>query len=158
MKRHTISMTMSVLILTIILLPASVFSQDTPSVTGAGAAAFPNGTIFSVVPVSGLTFGVGVFIYSDGSAAGQFEATLLGTSLLGQPQNIEVEGTAATGVLNADGSRTFSGTATLDIGDGTPPLTSVPFTLTASTTSVLLVLNSINLPSAALTDGQITMR
>src|ERR1700680_2482956 len=100
MKRHTIQMTMSVLILTIILLPAFVCGQDTPSLTGAGAGAFPNGTALSGVSVSGLTFGVGVFIYSDGSATGQFETTLLGTSLLGQPQNIEVEGKAFTGVLN----------------------------------------------------------
>ena len=40
MKRHTISMKLSVLLLTIILLPASVFGQDTPSLTGAGQGDF----------------------------------------------------------------------------------------------------------------------
>src|SRR6266446_4525107 len=98
MKRHAISMKLSVLLLTIILLPASVFGQDTPS----------------------LTCGMGVYIYSDGSAAGQFQTTLLGITLLGLKQEIQVEGKAATGTLNADGSRTFSGTATVDMGDGTP--------------------------------------
>ncbi len=150
---------MSVLILMITLLPLSAFgqqTQDTPAVTGAGAGVFPSGTLFAAVPVSGLTFGMGVFIYSDGTAAGTFATTLLGTSILGQPQNIEVDATATAGVINADGTRTFSGTATLDMGDGTLALTNIPFTMTASTTSLLLVLNGLSLPSAPLTDGWIT--
>src|SRR5437868_11426046 len=64
MKRHKISITLSALLLAIILVPPSVFGQDTPSLTGAGAAAFPAGTTFSGVTVRGLTFGLGDFIYS----------------------------------------------------------------------------------------------
>ncbi len=158
MKRHAISMKLSVLLLTIILLPASVFGQDTPSLTGAGQGDFPVGTTYLGVSVSGLTFGMGVYIYSDGSAAGQFQTTLLGITLLGLKQEIQVEGKAATGTLNADGSRTFSGTATVDMGDGTPPLPNVPFTVTATPTSVLLILGSVNLPAAVLSDGTISLR
>jgi hypothetical protein len=158
MKRHTVLLTASVLILTIILLPASTFGLGTPGVTGAGEAAFPAGTLFAAVPVSGLTFGMGVLIYTDGSAVGDFQATLAGLSVLGQSQSIEVEGTASAGVLNADGSRTFSGSASVDMGDGSVPLTSVPVTLTATTTGLLLSLGTTNLPSAALTDGGITLQ
>jgi hypothetical protein len=146
---------MSVLILTIILLPASVFGQGIPGVTGAGTGAFPGGTTFSGVSLNSLQFGMGSFIPGDSSAAGELQATLLGTSLLGQPQNIEVDGDATYGTLNADGSRTFSGTATVDMGDGSPALTNVPFTATATATSLLLAIENINLPAVPLTAGAI---
>src|SRR5216684_6593692 len=124
MKRHMISLTAGVLTVAIILLPASIFA-GTPSVTAAGEGSFPAGTTYAAVPLSGLTFSIGVLIYTDGTAFGQFQTTLVGTSLLGQEQDIEVQGDATAGVLNADGSRTFSGSATVDLGDGTPPLANV---------------------------------
>jgi hypothetical protein len=157
MKRHAILVTTSVLTLAIILLPASVFGQGNPGVTGAGAGAFAGGASLGGVSLSGLQFGIGVLIPGDGSAAGQFQATLLGTSVLGQPQNILVQGNATSGSI-ASGSGTFSGTVTVDMGDGTPPLTNVPFTLTASSTSVLLVIGTTNLPAAAVTEGSITVQ
>ena len=157
MKRHMIPMTMGFFTVVIILLPASLFGQSTSGVTGAGAGAFPGSTTFSGVSVSGLQFGMGVFIPGDGSASGQFQATLLGTSLLGLQQNIEVEGTATNGSTGT-GSRTFSGTATVDMGDGTPPLVDIPFTVTATATSLVLALNAANLPSATLAEGTITIQ
>ena len=47
---------------------------------------------------------------------------------LGTPQNVTVEGEVQSGAVGADGSATFSGTATVDMGDGTPALPDVPFT------------------------------
>jgi hypothetical protein len=155
MKRHAIPTIMSVLTLAIILLPASVFGQDT-GVVGAGAGTFPANTALSGVSLSGLKFGMGVLIPGDTTALGQFHATLLGTSILGQPQNIEVEGDATSGTLDI-GSRTFSGTATVDMGDGTPPLTSVPFTVTATATGLVLILGTTNLPAATLSAGNIAI-
>jgi hypothetical protein len=146
---------MIVLLLAIVLLPASAVSQVDSGVTGAGAGAFPSGTTFSGVPVSGLHFGIGIDIPGDGSATGQFQATLLGTTLLGLPQSIEVEGEATTGSNNSNGSRTFSGTTTVDMGDGTPSLTNVPFTVTATPTSLLVLLGSVNMPAAVVTAGSI---
>src|SRR6267143_6489389 len=139
MKRHMIPLTMSFLTVVIILLPASVFGQST-GLTGAGAGSFPSNTTFSGVSVSGLQFGMGVFTPGDTTAAGQFEGTLSGTSLLGQPQNIEIEGDATSGAINVDGSRTFSGTATVDMGDGSPPVTAVPFTIRASANTLLVTI------------------
>jgi hypothetical protein len=158
MKRHIIPITMSVLILAVILPPASAFGQDIPGVTGAGTGAFPGGTSFSLVSLSGLQFGMGTFIPGDSSAAGELQVTLLGTSPLGQPQNIEVDGQANSGTLNIDGSRTFSGTATMDMGDGSPALINVPFTATATATSLLLAIENTNLPAVPLGAGTIAIQ
>src|SRR3989449_7485041 len=112
--------------------PIPAAAQDAAGVTGAAEAAFPNGAAFNGVPLKGLTLGQGMFIAQDGSAVGQFQAVLLGTSPLGTPQNITVEGEVRGGSVGADGSATFSGTATVDMGDGTLALAGVPFPVTAS--------------------------
>ncbi len=155
MKRHMILMTMSALTVAIIFLPGTVFGQNMSGATGAGAGSFPGGTTFSGVSVSGLQFGMGVFTPGDTTAAGQFQTMLLGTSALGQPQNIEITGDAASGAINLDGTRTFSGTATVDMGDGTAPLTAVPFTVRAATNTLLLTVGVTNLPVASLTAGAV---
>jgi len=140
-----------------VMAPAPVAAQDT-GVTGAAEAAFPNGAAFNGVPLRGLTVGQGMFIAQDGSATGQFQAVLLGSSLLGTPQNITVEGEVGGGSVGADGSATFSGTATVDMGDGTLPLPGVPFTVTVSAGSVGLILNAVALPTATLSAGSITVK
>src|SRR5207247_6328760 len=91
----------------------------------------------------------------DTTATGEFQTTLLGTSALGQPQNIEIGGGAASGAINLDGSRTFSGTATVDLGDGSPPLTAVPFTVRATINTLLVTVGVTNLPLTSLTGGTI---
>jgi hypothetical protein len=140
------------------MAPAPVAAQvDVAGVTGAAEAIFPSGAIFSGVRLSGLTLGQGVFLAQDGSATGQFQAVLLGTSLLGAPQELTVEGEVRAGVIGGDGSATFSGTATVDMGNGTPPLLGVPFTVTASTGSLVLILNAVALPTATVTAGSITI-
>ena len=140
-----------------VMAPAPVAAQDT-GVTGAAEAAFPNGAAFNGVPLRGLTVGQGMFIAQDGSATGQFQAVLLGSSLLGTPQNITVEGEVGGGSVGADGSATFSGTATVDMGDGTLPLPGVPFTVTVSAGSLALILNATALPTATLTARSITVQ
>src|SRR5437899_3085898 len=148
---------MAILGLASLLAPAQAAAQDT-GVTGAAEATFPDGAAFNGVPLKGLTLGQGMFIAQDGSATGQFQAVLLGTSLLGSAQNITVEGEVRGGSVGADGSATFSGTATVDMGDGTLPLPGVPFTVTASAGSLGLILNAVALPTATLSAGSITVR
>src|SRR5438876_1938199 len=140
-----------------VMAPAPVAAQDT-GVTGAAEAAFPNGAAFNGIPLKGLTLGQGMFIAPDGSATGQFQAVLLGSSLLGTPQNITVEGEVGSGSVGADGSATFSGTATVDMGDGTPALPGVPFTVTVSAGSLGLTLNGVALPTATLSAGSIPVK
>lgn len=141
-----------------ILAPVPVVAQsDATGVTGAGAGVFLAGATLNGIPLSGLELGKGVFITWDGTATGQFHAVLLGTSLLGQPQNIAVEGEVSSGSIGPDGSATFSGSATVDMGDDMLPLRGVPFTVTATTESLEVVLGTSTLPPATLVAGSITI-
>jgi len=151
-------------VLTAILGLASILAtvpvaaqDDATGVAGAAEAIFPRGTTFNGVPLSRLTLGQGLFITQGGSAAGEFQAVLKGTSLLGTPQDVTVEGEVGNGFVGGDGSATFSGTATVDMGDGTLPVPGVPFTVTASTGSLALILNATALPPATVTAGSITV-
>jgi len=125
-------------------------------VTGAGAGLFSDGAVFGGISLRSLRFGQGVLMPSDGSASGQFQATLLGTSALGQPREIAVEGEASSGYIQADGGPTFSGLCTLDMGDGTPYLPGVPFTVTAKAGAVVLTLAGTVL-TAKVTAGGVTV-
>ena len=128
------------------------------AVTGAGAGIFPAGSSFNGISLSGLQFGKGVGVPGDSSATGDFQALLLGTSLLGQPQNINVVGRATSGSVNPNGTATFSGLSTVDMGNGTPPLTGVPFSVTATTQGLQLILGNTTLPATTLTAGSITIQ
>ena len=158
-------MTRLVFAVTVVLGGASLFvpapvaaQEDVAGVTGAAEAIFPGGATFNGLLLSGLTVGQGIFLAADGSAAGQFQAVLLGTSLLGTPQEVTVEGEVRTGFAPGDGTAAFSGTATVDMGDGTPPLSGVPFTVSASAGSVSLILGATGLPTATVTAGSITIQ
>src|SRR2546422_3998588 len=77
----------AILGLTSLMAPALVAAQDdVATVTGAGEAVFSGGATLSGLSLSGLTLGQGVSLARDGSATGQFQAVLLGTSLLGALQ------------------------------------------------------------------------
>jgi hypothetical protein len=131
---------------------------DTSLTVGAGAGVYPSGTSFNGVPISGLEFSIGVDLPASGPKAGQFQTILLGLSALGQDQLITIEGEANSGSVKADGSSTFSGVCTVDMGDGTLPLKDVPFTVTATANSLLLIIGTTNLPTASVSAGAITIR
>ena len=135
--------------------PATLAAQDM-GVTGAAEATLPPGVTFGGLSLKGLSLGQGIFIGSDGSATGQFQAVLQGTSALGSPQDVVVEGEVSDGSAGG-GTATFSGTATVSMGDGTPALTGVPFTVTASAGSLGLTLNGMALPTAMVTAGDIVV-
>ena len=137
--------------------------QDGPGVTAAAAGLFPSGAQFSGVPLNGLRVGKGVLIADNGSAIGHALFVLMGTSLLGQPQQITVEGEAASGAVGAPGAATVSGTCSLEMGDGSPPVPGVPFTVTVVTDAqgrgtLTLVLGATTLPAATVSAGSITVR
>jgi hypothetical protein len=156
MTRLTFVLTVN-LALASVMGPAPVTAQDAAGVTGAGEAIFADGATFNGVALRGLTLGHGVFVAQDGSAKGQFQAVLLGTSLLGAPQDVTLEGEVSNGFVGGDGSVTLSGTATVDMGDGTLPLPGVPFMVTVSTGSLALILDAAALPTASLSAGSITI-
>ena len=88
---------------------------------------------------------------------GEFQAVLLGSSPPGTPQNVTVDGEVQSGAVGAEGSATFRGTATVDMGDGTLPLPGVPFAV-VSAGSLALILNAVALPTATVTAGSITVK
>jgi hypothetical protein len=148
----------AVVILMAVFAGAPLGAQSGTSVTGAGGGLYPSGTSFSGVSLSGLKFGTGVTIATNGSAEGQFQATLLGTSVLGQPQNIQIEGKATAGSSAAAGTATFSGACTLDLGDGTLPSQNVPFIVAITTNAddqgtLALTIGLTSLPAATVNEG-----
>jgi hypothetical protein len=139
------------------LAPASAAQDDAARVSGAGEATLPEGVSLYGIALSGMQLGQGVLIAADGSAVGQFHAVLLGTSVLGLPQEVTVQGAVNAGAANGDGIVSFSGKATLSMGDGVP-VDDVPFSVTASTEGVQLVVDGATLPQANLTAGSITIK
>jgi hypothetical protein len=157
MKRLTVLFVFAFLLLT--AAASSLRATGIASVTvvsGAGNGVFPSGASFNGIPLSGSVFGKGLEVYSSGAGTGDFYTTLTGTSLLGRPQYITLNGAVSEGSANADGSVTFAGTASLDLGDGTVP-TSVPFRVTTTTAGLTLVIGATTLPTQTVTPASITI-
>ena len=162
MKR-VLTFWVAMLVMTIAVSPAPATAQTETSVTVGAAGTFPTGAAFSGVPLNGLRVGLGLTITGDGSAAGDFQTTLLGTSVLGQPQEIVVEGKASRGSGPAAGTATFSGTCRINMGDGTPWILSIPFTVAVAATAddkgtLTLTLGTNNLPAATITEGSMAIK
>jgi hypothetical protein len=133
---------------------ATAVSEVTETQVAAAAAGyFEAGTTFNGVSVQGATLGIGLIVYSDGSATGDLEIVLAGT-VLNQPQNLTVVGKVGAGAANLDGSVTFSGNGTLDMGDGSLP-TPVPFTVVVTTSGLQLTVGATPLPTLPISDGSI---
>lgn len=151
-----------VLIVSVLLgLAAGVAAGQTSVTVGAGGI-YPPGTTFNGVPINGLNSGYGVLIAADGAAEGQFCTTLLGISALGLEQNISIVGRATSGEKTAANVTVFSGTCTVDMGDGTAPIPGVPFTATVTTDindqgGIGLVIGANNLPDAVVNAGSMTI-
>src|SRR2546426_139943 len=153
MKRLTILFVLALFLATSVAASVLVSGGSATSVTGSGTAAFPSGTLFNGVALSGSQFGKGIVLYPNGAGEGDFYAALDGTTALG-PQTITVSGVVTSGSVNADGSVTFGGGSSVDMGDGSAPL-ALPFTVTATTQGLTLVLGSTTLPTQLLTSGGI---
>ena len=126
MKSKITTRCLAVLIITGCLFISAQMALAT-TVTGAGGGVFGSGVSLNTVPLTGLRFGIGVDYLTGGSAAGDLQATLLGTGANGQVQEIVLAGKAAAGSSTPPGGSTFSGSCTLDMGNGAPLLLNVPF-------------------------------
>ncbi len=129
---------------------------------GAGGI-FPAGTTFSGVPINGLQSGYGIEIVPGGPAIGQFCTVLVGISLTGAEQTIVIQGKATGGSQTAANVATFSGTCTINMGDGSLPVSGVPFTATITTDAndqgtIGLLLGQTTLPNATVDLGSMTIR
>jgi hypothetical protein len=92
-------------------------------VTGAGGSPFPAGTVYNGITLTSYRFGVGVSIASNGTAAGDFEVTLVGT-YQGAPWTGSLVCKTNAGTVNPSGTFAFSGTSSIDMGGVSPPSTS----------------------------------
>jgi hypothetical protein len=145
-----------------VLSAAPASAQTETAVTAAGAGSFPEGVSYLGLPLRSLSVGVGVGVASTW-AAGQFQVTLTGSAPLGGERNIVVDGRATAGLLSAPGTSAFSGTATVDPGDGTPALTGVPFAALVApnadgTGRITLNLGGTSLPEVTVNEGYVTVR
>jgi hypothetical protein len=156
MKRLTTAFVLALFIATTAAASRVLIAAGETSVTGAGTAAFPSGTLFNGVTLATSQFGKGVVLNSDGSASGDFYNVLDGSTAVG-PQTITVTGVVSYGSLNANGSATFGGSSWVDMGDGKPG-SSVPFTVTATSMGITLVLGATTLPTQTLTSGGVDIR
>ena len=141
--------------------PRDAGADQTLATAGVGGT-YPAGTSFAGVSVNGLQSGFGVEIDLDGSGRGQFSAVLLGTSALGLPQDIRLEGEVTGGARPAPNVAVLSGTAAIDMGDGLPAAEGVPFTATVTTDgsglgTIGLVTGLASLPNATVNAGSITI-
>jgi hypothetical protein len=143
-----------VLGLAITTAPVNAQSDD-HSVTAAATGVFAAGAELGPVALAGVQIATGVFIEADGTASGTFHAVLQG-STLGSAQEITVEGKVTGGSVDTDGRATFNGNASLDMGNGAPPLTNVAFSVTAGSDGVVLLVDSVTL-TATLSGGAITI-
>ena len=163
MTERTIRRAITLVAIAVSFSSASALAQSQPTLGGAGAGVFPEGAAFNGVSLSALSFGMGaVLLTNDGTATGTFESTLTGTSLLGR-RNIVVVGNLTSGSGQAGGPATYSGLCSIDLGDGTPLLRGLPFTVIAARLpntqwGLTLLLGLTLLPAATVNTGSVTIQ
>jgi hypothetical protein len=86
----------------------------------------------------------------------------MGTTALGVQQTINVDAVASGGSSAAANIVTINGTCTIDLGDGTAPMTGVPFVATITLNAnhqgtVGLVLGATALPAATINGGSMSI-
>lgn len=111
------------------LQPAFASAADVTMVRGGGTGSF-GADLDGDGQIDGSQFGLGVAILGDGAARGNFLCLMAGRSEILGLHLMSVQGKVTGGVLNADGSATFSGTGSVNLGDGTI-FRGVPFRVTA---------------------------
>jgi hypothetical protein len=126
-------------------------------ITAAGAGEFATGASFQGIALAGGTFGLGVQTSGTGSANGDLELQLNGSSLIGLSQWITVTGWITSGTVNPDSSVTLNGTGTLDLGDGSAPTGGLALTATLTATGLTVTIGGNAIPTLPKSDGWITV-
>ena len=119
--------------------------------TAAGAGAFSGTPNVNGVELAGGTFGVGVRSAGPGDLEAQFNGI---NPLIGLFQQVTVSGWITTATTNG-GTTTLSGTASLNMGDGTPPVTGLALTGSLSSSGLTLTVGSWSLGTLPISDGTV---
>ena len=160
--RRSIESAVLAMFLAAMLAPGVAQAQSARSAGGAGRAVLPAGAAWKGIPVSGLRFGTGVTFSASGAANGALQATLLSVPVAGVTRLIRLTGDVTAGSSPAAGPATFSGLGTLNPGDGTAVLLSVPFSLTVTAApggvpTLTLTLDGQTLPAAPVAAGNLVI-
>ena len=114
MKRLVVLLAATTLI---VAFPLHAGAKAPVNVSGGGTGTF-GADLDGDGEIDGSQFGMGVAILGGGSAKGHFLCLMAGRSdILGLPV-MSVSGPVNTGSIGADGSVTFGGTATVNLGNG----------------------------------------
>jgi hypothetical protein len=117
-------------VMAITLLPLCAVAQGGMRVTGGGTGTF-GADLDGDGDIDGSQFGIGVTIRADGSAQGHFLCLMAGRSDILGLSLMAVQGQVTEGSDNGDGSATFSGSGTVNLGNG-QIFTDVPFMVTVT--------------------------
>jgi hypothetical protein len=156
-RKHIIGAILASVVLAagVFMFPRQAAAVVQTEASGAGAGIFPGGANYATVELAGGSFGLSALLYNTGAAKGDVYAQLNGSSLIGLDQSITVIAQLTTGTLNPDGSVTLNGTASIDMGDGTPESTGIAFVAVASATGIQMTLGASALPTLPKSDGWI---
>jgi hypothetical protein len=121
--------------------------------SGAAAGVFSKGATYQRLGLQRSTLGFGAVVRGDGSALGQFQLEIAGTTSSGQARLVSLEGNVTRGTVSTKGSVTLYGTATLRV-DGGSPMT-LSFNATATATSLALTIGGVELKRQSLSAGSI---
>jgi hypothetical protein len=132
-------------------------------VAAAGEGIYPPDTTFNSIPITGLQFGFGLEFSDVGDKVGHIMVVLRGISTLGQEQDVVIEVEVTGGSRMAANVAVISGTCTIDMGNGTPPLPGVPFSATVAANgtgegAIGLVIGNTTLPNANVPAGSMTIQ
>jgi hypothetical protein len=126
----------------------------------AGGGLFPPNTIYQGYPLTSLRYGVGVSVFSDGTATGDLDITCVGSDGNGGQRTYTLEGKATSGSVPKSSQVIFSGTCSVDMGDGSPPFTGVTYSVKvdSSKQTLQLTIGGTTLNIATGNKGRITIK
>jgi hypothetical protein len=119
--------------------------------TAGAAGVFSTTPTFNGVELAGGIYGVGIRT-AAGSTNGDLHAEFTGISLIGLYQIITVTGWITSSTVTG-GTINFTGTATLDMGEGPPPTGGLTLVGSMTATGVTLNVGGSALPTLPKTDG-----
>ena len=155
--------TFTILLVAMLAIAGSAYAQSDTSATAAAQGTYPDGTTFGGVAINALQIASASIIAADGTADGQITVSLIGPpNPLGVQQKVTIEVDVSGGTKTAANVATIRGTCSIDMGNGTPVISGVPFVATITTTAdhlgtVGLTIGTTSLPNGTINDGTMTI-
>lgn len=140
--------------------PGAATAQDSTNLVLAGSGLFAGATSYEGVRLKEVDCGLGVDLAPVvAGAEGDVSCTMSGRTILGNlPRQITLAGLVGAGSLSPAGVVSVQGTATVDLGDGSPPLTGLTFSMevtpnTEGKGTLVLVVDQSPLTAALVMNG-----